>query len=250
MVFTGPSSSSVSVAVFALADDDTVSEQVTLSLGEMSAKGSALAGARLTAVLVGSPLLVLAEPGAARTADVVLSRSSVAEGGSVAVTVRLREGPLSADVSVPLAVSGTGVSGDDYRLVSPVVVPAGFSEVSAELRVVDDGVVEGSESWTVGFGSLPAGLTAGRTDTLAVADRAAAGGGELLVEVVSADPTVDYRVDGSAGQGLLRIELSRALGGRRVAGGAARASPAARWAPISRWPWSGRLRVCRCRVRR
>ena len=211
VVFTGPASASVRVWVSALPDGDSVSERVTLSLGEMSASGSALEGASLTAVLVGSPLLVLAEPGAVRTADVVLSRSAVAEGGSVAVTVRLRQGPLSTDVSVPLAVSGSGVTAGEYRLVSPVVVPAGFSEVSTELVVVDDGVVEGSESWTVGLGSLPAGLNAGATGVLAVTDRAAAAGGELLVEAASLDSTVDYRVDGSVGQGLVRIVLSRAL---------------------------------------
>ena len=209
VVFTGPTAAAVSVSVSAQSDGDDIGEQVTLSLGTMLATG--LAGVQLTPVLRGLPLLILAEPESLRKIDVGLSRSAVAEGGSVAVTVRVPGGPVRADVSVPLVVSGTGVTAADYRLTSPVVIPAGFSEVSTELVVIDDGVTEGAETWDVDLGTLPAGFGKGLAGALAVTDRAAAADGELLVEVTSVDPTVDYRVDGSAGPGRLRIVLSRAL---------------------------------------
>ncbi|MDE0117597.1 MAG: hypothetical protein OXT07_13400, partial [bacterium] len=205
VLFTGPASAPAVVSVEALADADAVAEHLTLSVGEIAATGP-VAEARLSGAVVGSPLIILAEPEASRTVDISLSTSSALEGDTVTVTVSMPGGPLSRNASLPLSVTGTGVSAADYRLVSPVVIPAGLEKASAGLLVVADGASEAAETWTVGFGTLPAGITAGSTATLTVNDRTA------TTVVVGVEAVINSASEGDfSRRARLRVSTSRPL---------------------------------------
>ena len=206
VTFTGPTSATATVLVSALADSDTVSERLVLSVGSVTGSGPALAGAQFSGVVRGDATVWLAEPGT-RPVDVSVSPLLVSEGASVVVTAALRGAPLSADVRVPLAVTGSGVTAGDYVLVpSSVLIRAGDTEAEAVLRVRADGVVEGPESWTIGVGSpLPSAVSGGVSASLSVSD-----------SVVLTVPDITLSVDDDAvseGDGATLITVTARVNG-------------------------------------
>ena len=98
---------------------------------------------------------------------------TVAEGGSVTVKVTLSDDPEMV-VTVPLtATEQGGASGVDYSGVpASVVFNAGDTEKSFTFNARDDAVDDDGESVKLGFGSLPAGVTAGDTaeSTVSITD--------------------------------------------------------------------------------
>ena len=218
VTFTGPTSATATVLVGASADSDTTSERLVLSVGSVTGTGPALVDAQFSGSVAGDATVWLAEPGP-RPVDVSVSTLQVPEGASVVVTAALRGPPLAVDVRVPLAVTGTGVTADDYALTpSSVLIEAGETEAIAMLSVLaDDEVEEDPESWTVGVGSpLPAAVSAGTSASLSVSD-------SLVPEVPEPDPpppgTLRVLVtapdavasEGTADKARLRVRLSRPL---------------------------------------
>ena len=94
---------------------------------------------------------------------------SAYEGGTAKVTVRLSAEP-GEQVTIPLTTTNQGgASDDDYTLsVSEVVFASGDTEQSFTFTAAADTVEDGGESVTLGFGTLPAGVTAGTPSTAAV----------------------------------------------------------------------------------
>ena len=96
--------------------------------------------------------------------------SYTATEGGAAVTVELT---LSAaperTVTVPLEVTTGGASSTDYTL-SEMSVTFDAGEMSATFTVTaeDDSEDDDGESITIGFGTLPAGVTAGSPETTTV----------------------------------------------------------------------------------
>ena len=209
LVLTGPFSSRVLVEVSAEADSDDTVEVLRLGVGTVTATGASLADADLAGAVAGDPTVVLAEPVASRAVDIAVSAPAVVEGASAVVEVSLRGGPLTLDVSIPLVVRGASAA--EYRLTSPVTIPAGSWAARVLLDAVDDGAAESPELWTVATGTLPDGLTAGRSAVLGVTDASTLRPIDdgLAVTLVAVDPVA---VEAGADNGLLRVRLEpRAL---------------------------------------
>ena len=105
-----------------------------------------------------------------------------AEGGAAAaVTVRLSADPERTLV-LPLTVSHRGTaSANDYAGLPPgpsVTFAAGVQEAAFTITATDDAVDDGGESLVLGFGELPAGVTAGTVQKATVTG-AERGCGEL-----------------------------------------------------------------------
>ena len=135
-------------------DDD--GESLTIGFGTLPA-GVTAAGHR-------SATVALADNDVPQVTVSFEKDSYTAREGSDAVTVTVK---LSADpereVMVPLSVTrGGGAIPADYE-VSPTQVTFDVGQRSQTFTVtaVDDSVIDDGESITIGFGTLPAGVTAG-----------------------------------------------------------------------------------------
>ena len=89
---------------------------------------------------------------------------ALTEGGTTEITVTLSEGPTST-VTIPLSTTNqTGATADDYSGVpSSVSFATGETEKSFTFTAVQDEHDENAEEVTLGFGTLPDGLSAGPT---------------------------------------------------------------------------------------
>ena len=105
------------------------------------------------------------------TVSLAAGRTSTPEGSEIAVTVRLSAAP-QREVEVPLAVTaGAGLEAGDYT-VAPTTVTFGATDTvqSVAVTFADDADVESDETLTLGFGRLPANVTADGTLELTVED--------------------------------------------------------------------------------
>ncbi len=122
-------------------------------------------------VIRGAQSAVAGTPEAGRsipTVFFVASTYSVAEGNTVDVTVTLSANP-ERTVEIPLTTTdGTGVTAADYSLASSVTFNSGETSKTVTFTATDDSADESDETVTVGFGTLPAGVTAGSTATTVV----------------------------------------------------------------------------------
>ncbi|WP_419838732.1 S8 family serine peptidase [Candidatus Poriferisodalis sp.] len=87
--------------------------------------------------------------------------ASVAEGGSLDVTVSVGGPALEKDLVVPLAFGGvTAEAGADFSAPTSITVPKGSSSATAQISIIQDTVHEGSETFAVRLHSLPVGYRA------------------------------------------------------------------------------------------
>ena len=102
-----------------------------------------------------------------------LADYSVAEGDTVAVKVKLNVNP-ERTVTIPLTTTNqSGATSDDYSGVpAGVTFQSGDTEKSFTFRAAQDAVNDDGESVKLGFGALPAGVTAGARNeaTVSIAD--------------------------------------------------------------------------------
>ena len=150
----------VAVAVLDDAADEAEEERFTVTLS--GASGALLAVAQATGTIADDDEpQVAVRFGAASYA--------AAEGGSVAVEVRLNGDP-EREVEIPLTVQGAGgAEAGDYT-VSAQRLTLSNARQTAQVTVtaVDDAVDDDGESVELGFGTLPSGVTAGSPGTAEV----------------------------------------------------------------------------------
>jgi len=100
-----------------------------------------------------------------------LNPSSVVEGDPVKITVNLQKA-LSKSVTIPFAYStGPGVAAQsdvDYIQLKRLVIPAGRTSMSGDIQTKIDNNVEGPETFSVSFGTLPIEVDGGRPISLVV----------------------------------------------------------------------------------
>jgi predicted extracellular nuclease len=103
--------------------------------------------------------------GGSSTPTVSLSVSSNAgsEAGSSLITVTATAStPVSGDQTLSLAVSGSNITATDYNLSSPVItIPSGQTSGSVSFTIVDDALIEGSETATLTLSNPSAGILLG-----------------------------------------------------------------------------------------
>ena len=175
----------------AMADDYTLSEMsVTINAGEMSATFTVTADEDMVddddeSITIGfGPLPSGVTASSPETTTVSLAdnddpavtvqfgaASYTATEGGTAATVAVT---LSADpertVTIPLLVTagGTATTGDYTLSVMSVTINAGDTSATLTVTAEDDSEDDDGESITIGFGTLPAGVTAGTRDTTTV----------------------------------------------------------------------------------
>ncbi|MDA7981039.1 MAG: inverse autotransporter beta domain-containing protein, partial [Alphaproteobacteria bacterium] len=136
------------------------------------------------------------------------------EGQTVTVTVAVTK-PVSAQLSVPLELSVSGAATAEAADIAGSLTRAatfarGASLVNVTFAVADDALVEGDETFTVNFGSLPAGATTSETaETVTIADTDTA-------TLAVADVTVAEDVSG--GEAELTVTMTGATAGVDVTG--------------------------------
>ncbi|WP_419838733.1 S8 family serine peptidase [Candidatus Poriferisodalis sp.] len=87
-----------------------------------------------------------------------VAAASVAEGGSVDVTVSVGGTAPTEDLVVPLTLTDVAAeAGADFSAPASVTVPAGSSSATAQISVHQDSIHEGPERFAVRLGVLPLG---------------------------------------------------------------------------------------------
>ena len=108
--------------------------------------------------------------GPAVTVSFEQATHTVTEGASRSVAVRLSSAHQGVrSVTIPVVLQTTGsASADDLTLDESVTFEAGESSKQLALNASDDDLVEGPETATLEFGTLPDGVSTGSTSTVTV----------------------------------------------------------------------------------
>ena len=133
---------------------------------------------------------------------------TVAEGGSVTVKVQLSTNP-EREVEVPITSTDQGgASSADYSGVpSSVTFQSGDTEKTFTFTATQDTVDDDGESVKLGFGALPARVTAGATNeaTVSITDD------DGVTVTVSFEKQVHYTIEGASGVAGVEVLLSAPL---------------------------------------
>ncbi|MFN4865996.1 MAG: Calx-beta domain-containing protein [Cyanobium sp.] len=108
-------------------------------------------------------LTTLASAPTAPTVSLSLSSSAGSEAGQTVITVTATaSSAVSSSQTVALAVTGSGITTGDYSLSdSTITIASGSTSGSVTFTVVDDALVEGTESATLTISDPSSGLTLG-----------------------------------------------------------------------------------------
>ena len=155
--------------------DDTVDEEEeeTFTLTLSNAQGASLAQGGETLTVTGT---ITDDDDPAVTASFGQASYSVAEGGTVEVTVTLSADP-EREVTVQLRHDPQGNTGsEDYSGVpESLVFQKGDTEKSFTFSATADNIDDDDESVVLGFGTTPDGVTAGTAATVTITDDDTAG---------------------------------------------------------------------------
>ena len=164
-------SQTVSVPVTDDAVDEAEEETFTLTLSNV--QEASLAGGASTLTVTGT---ITDDDHPAVTASFRQASYSVAEGGTVEVTVTLSADP-EREVTVLLThVPQGGAGSADYSGVpGSLVFQKGDTEKSFTFSATDDDIDDDGESVALGFGTMPDRVTAGTTATVSITDDDTAG---------------------------------------------------------------------------
>lgn len=102
-----------------------------------------------------------------------LSPSSASEAGATFVTLTATSSvAVTADETVDVTVSGTGITAGDYTLgATTITILNGQTTGTTTFTVVDDAAVEGTETATIALSNPSSGITlSGATQNLSIAD--------------------------------------------------------------------------------
>ena len=133
-----------------------VTAQTCASGGICTADGTMLSEAP-AALVIGPPVTVSFEQ----------ATYSVTEGASRSVAVRLSSAHQGGrGITIPVVLATTAnASADDLTVDESVTFEAGETRKLLAVNALGDDLVEGAETATLGFGTLPHGVTAGSTPT-------------------------------------------------------------------------------------
>ncbi|WP_028082418.1 Calx-beta domain-containing protein, partial [Dolichospermum circinale] len=126
------------------------------------------------------------------TVNLSVSANTGTEAGTTVITVTATaSSAVSGNQTVNLAVTGTGITTADYTLSNSIItIPNGATVGTVSFTVVDDVLVEGTETATLTISNPASGLTLGNTTTQNVA---------ITDNDVIANPTVNLSVSANTG---------------------------------------------------
>ena len=204
---TGRTEASFTVTAVNDAEDDD-GESVRLEWGELPEDLEGRDG------LSAATVALLDDDGVPAVAVGFEASSYKAVEGGDAATVRVRlDAAPGRPVTVPLTREEIGATSADYAGVpSSVTFGATETEVSFTVTAVDDAEDDDYESVGLGFGALPAGVTAGEASTATVALDDDDGGRRALQVYFDAHYSVLRSLHEGGAGGLFRVSLKRAPG--------------------------------------
>ena len=168
LTFAANSVASKTVSVPVTDDEVDEEEEETFTLTLSNAQGASLAQGGETLTVTGT---ITDDDDPSVTANFGQASYSVAEGGTVEVTVTLSADP-EREVTVLLTHVPQGDTGSaDYSGVpGSLVFQIGDTEKSFTFSATDDEIDDDGESVALGFGTLPDRMTAGTTATVTITD--------------------------------------------------------------------------------
>ena len=158
---TIPAGATTGTVTFNAANDTTTEGNETLAIALGTASNGVTAGTTTTAstVIVDTSTTVAALPTIALTA----TPASVNEGSAITYVATL-SAIATAPVTVPVTLSGTGITTADFTglsaLATTITVPAGSTNSSVTVTTAADAITEGNETLVATLGSVT-GYTAG-----------------------------------------------------------------------------------------
>ncbi|HEY9763220.1 MAG TPA: choice-of-anchor I family protein [Trichocoleus sp.] len=101
------------------------------------------------------------------TVNVSVSSNAGTEAGQTVITVTaIASSAVTGDQTLALGVSGTNINASDYSLSSATItIPAGQTSGSVTFSVVDDALVEGTETAVLAISNPSTGIVLGNTTT-------------------------------------------------------------------------------------
>jgi uncharacterized protein len=107
---------------------------------------------------------------AAPAVNLSVSSTSGTEAATTVITITATaSGAVASDQTVSIGISGTNVTAEDFTLSNPVItIPSGQTTGSVTFTVVDDSLVEGTETATLALVNPSAGIALGGTVTQAI----------------------------------------------------------------------------------
>ncbi len=108
------------------------------------------------------------------TVNLNISTNSGSEAGATVVTVTaIASSPVSGNQTISLNVTGTGITAGDYTLSNTTItIPSGATTGTVTFTVVDDVILETTETATLSISSPTSGIVLGATtsQTITIAD--------------------------------------------------------------------------------
>ncbi len=161
---TIPTGATSGSTTFTVVDDTAVegTETATLTISSPSA-GISLGNTIAQNIVITDNDVA---PGAP-TVNLSVSSNAGSEAAKTAITVTATaSSPVTSNQTVNLAVTGTGIGTDDYTLSSnTITILSGATTGTATFTVVDDPVVEATETATLTISAPSAGIALGTTTT-------------------------------------------------------------------------------------
>ena len=166
--FTGPSAMAVTVMLTAAPDNITETGGETVDVGLGTPSAISLGGG---ATVVDNAAVLTIEDPLATDVAVTLSVSdsgTVTEGSTLTVTATLASA-ATANAIIPVQAGGGTAAVDDYTLsASGVSISSGATTGTLTLTAIADDSVEGPETLTLEFGTLPTGYIAGTPSSVEI----------------------------------------------------------------------------------
>jgi predicted extracellular nuclease len=139
--------------------------------------------------------------GALPTVNLSVSANAGSEAGTTVITVTATaSSPVSGNQTVTLGVSGTGLTAGDYVLSNALItIASGQTTGSVTFTVVDDALVEGSETAVLTLSNPTSGIALGNviTQNITITDNDSAVGAAPTIAENTATPRLNLAATGS-----------------------------------------------------
>ena len=141
-------------------DSDAAAEMLTFTLGT----GTGYTVATATATITIDPIVPTVE-----FSEATLSVAENVDSGVVDVTIQLSEA-ATGDIAIPLVTMDvSATAGEDYvAFNNSLTFSSGSMSSTISIIITDDDMFEEDETFTVSFGTLPDGVTAGTQTSVTV----------------------------------------------------------------------------------
>jgi len=164
---TIPNGSTIGTETFIVVDDSDIEGTETATLSISNPSSGITLGVNTTQSITITDNDFAPNP----TVNLSVSSNTGSEAGTTAITVTVTSSSaVTGNQTVSLDVTGTGITASDYNLSNTIItIPNGLTTGTETFTVVDDAVVEGTETAFLSISSPSSGITLGVTTTQSIA---------------------------------------------------------------------------------